>query len=61
MGIKREDSHHTVTVLKFNGKQVGTSRATLSADFSTLTVENEITVAAGGRQPGKVTDIWVRK
>ncbi len=61
MGIKRMDSHHTVTVLKFNGKQFGTSRATLSADFNTLTVENEITVAAGGRQPGKATDIWVRK
>jgi hypothetical protein len=61
MGIKRVDSHHTFTVLKMNGKQFGVSRATLSADGRTLTVENEITAAEGGRQPGKATDTWVRK
>jgi hypothetical protein len=61
MGIKRVDSHHTLTVLKMNGKQFGISRAALSADGRTLTVENEITAAEGGRQPGKATDTWVRK
>lgn len=61
MGIKRVDGHHTLTVLKFKGKQYGISRGALSADFNTLTVENEITFAEGGRQPGKATDIWVRK
>jgi hypothetical protein len=61
MGIKRVDSHHSVTVLKMNGQQFGISRATLSPDGKTLTVENEITVQAGGRQPGKATERWVRK
>ena len=61
MGIKSVDSHHTFTVLKVNGKQYGTSKAELSADLKTLTVENEFTAAAQGHQPGKSTEIWVRK
>jgi hypothetical protein len=54
MGIKRVDSHHTVTVIKVNGQQVGTSRSTLSADLNTLTVE-------GDGASGKTTEILVRK
>jgi hypothetical protein len=61
MGIKSVDSHHTFTVLKVDGKQYGTSKAELSADLKTLTVENEFTAAAQGHQPGKSTEIWVRK
>jgi hypothetical protein len=61
MGIKRVDSHHSVTVLKMNGQQFGISRATLSPDGKTITVENEITAQAGGRQPGKATETWLRK
>ena len=41
MAIKRVDATHTVTVLKMNGKPFGTSKATISADGRTLTVENE--------------------
>jgi hypothetical protein len=62
MGIKRTDAHHSVTVLKMNGRQFGTSHATLSADFKTLTIENEVTVAqAPGMPLGKTTETWVRK
>lgn len=61
MGIKRVDDHHTMTVLKFNGQQFGTSTATLSDDGKTLTVENNVTAALGGHQVGKTTETWVRK
>ncbi len=61
MAIKRVDAHHTSTVVKMNGTPFGTSEATLSADGKTLTVLNEFTSQAGGQQPGKRTEIWVRK
>jgi hypothetical protein len=61
MEIKLLDDHHTFTVLKTNGKPYGTSKATLSADGKTLTVENEITFGVGGQPLGKQTEIWVRK
>jgi hypothetical protein len=61
MGIKLLDDHHTVTVLKMNGKPFGTSKATLSADGKTLTIENEVTSGIGGQTVGKQTEIWVRK
>lgn len=61
MGIKRVDDRHAVSVQKMNGRPVGTSKSTLSADGKTLTVENEYTSAAGGASVGKQTETWVRK
>lgn len=61
MGIKRVDDHHTLTVLKMNGKTFGTSKSTLSADAKALTVETEYTSTAGGQAVGKQTQTWVRK
>jgi hypothetical protein len=61
MGIKRIDDHHLTAVLKMNGATFGMSRATISADGKTLTVESEITSAAGGGTPGKTTETWLRK
>ena len=61
MGIKRLDERHVVAVLKMNGKPYGTSRATLSADGNTLTVENEVTAAVAGQSVGKQTETWLRK
>jgi hypothetical protein len=61
MAIKRLDDHHTSTILKMNGKQIGTSKATLSADGKTLTVENDMTETTAGTPGGKGTDTWVRK
>jgi len=61
MGIKWVDTHHTITVLKMNGKTLGTSKAAFSADGKTITVENEFTSTAGGQPVGKQTEIWVRK
>jgi hypothetical protein len=61
MAVKRLDDHHTFTVMKRNGKAYGTSKAALSADGKTITVENEITSAEGGQRLGKSTEVWVRK
>ena len=61
MGIKRVDDHHVSTVLKMNGKVFGTSKATLSADGTTLTIINDYTSSAGGQPAGKNTEVWVRK
>ncbi len=61
MAITRVDDRHALTVLKMNGQRFGTSRATLSPDGRTLTIENDITSAAAGQSIGKRTDIWVRK
>jgi hypothetical protein len=61
MAIKRLNDHQTFTVIKMNGKPFGTSKATLSPDDKTMTVESEYTTDAGGVKAGKHTDIWVRK
>ena len=61
VGIKWLDRNRTATVHKVNGKRIGTSRATLSADARTLTVEYEMAVAWAGRKPGKTTEVWVRR
>jgi hypothetical protein len=61
MGIKLIDKLHSSTVVKMNGKQFGTSKATFSPDFKTMTVENEFSESVGGNQAGKSTEVWVRK
>jgi len=61
MGIKRVDDRHTVASLKMKGTIYGTSRATLSPDGKTMTVESEITSASSGQPVGKQTEVWVRK
>jgi hypothetical protein len=61
MAITRVDAHHATNVLKLNGTQFGTSKATLSADGKTLTVENDFSSASGGQAVGKSTEIWVKQ
>jgi hypothetical protein len=61
MAITRVDKLHATTVVKMNGKQFGTSKGTYSADFKTLTVENDFSESGGGNAPGKSTEIWIRK
>ena len=57
-GIKWVDDQ-VVIVGKVNGKQYRISRGTLSANSNTLTVETERNEVGG--QPGKYTEVWVRK
>jgi hypothetical protein len=61
MAIKWLDDHHTFTVLKMNGKPLGTSKASLSADRKKLTVENDMSVGMPGQQAGKTTEVWVKQ
>jgi hypothetical protein len=44
-----------------NGKPFGTSKGTYSADFNTLTVENDFSGSVGGNPAGKSTETWIRK
>jgi hypothetical protein len=41
MGIRRIDSRHTVTVLRFQGKETGISKAELSPNGKVLKVETD--------------------
>ena len=61
MAITLVDRLHSATVVKMNGKPFGTSKATFSPDFKTMTVENDFTVAVGGNPAGKTTEVWTRK
>jgi len=44
-----------------NGKEFGTSKASLSPDGKTITVENDFIASLGGNPAGKRTEVWVRK
>jgi hypothetical protein len=61
MAIKLVDKLHANTVVKMGGKPFGTSKATFSPDFKTMTVENEFSSSVGGNPAGKATEIWTRK
>ena len=59
MAITRIDALHATSVQKMNGQPMSTSKATLSADGKTLTIEDEITEPGG--KTGKVTEKWVKQ
>jgi len=61
MAIKLIDKLHSSAVLKMNGKPFGTSKGTFSADFKTMTVENDFTSSVGGNTAGKTTEVWTRQ
>jgi hypothetical protein len=61
MAIKRLDKLHSSTIVKMDGKPLGTSKGTFSPDFSTLTVENDFSGAGAGGVAGKSTERWIRK
>jgi hypothetical protein len=58
MGIRRIDSRHTVTVLKFKGKETGNSKAELSPDGKVLTVVIDY---AASNPIGKEVQYWDKK
>jgi hypothetical protein len=61
MAIKLVDAHHSSAVVKMGGKAYGTSKATFSDDFGTMTVDNDYESSVGGNPLGKSTEVWVRK
>ena len=61
MAIKMQDKHHSMAVLKMNGKKFGTSKGTFSDDFKTFNVENEFSESVAGNTAGKSTETWTRQ
>jgi hypothetical protein len=61
MAIKLIDKRHSTAVVKMNGKQFGTSKASFSDDYKTLTVDNDFTETAGANEAGHSTEIWLRR
>jgi hypothetical protein len=61
MAITIVDARHATTVIKMNGKPMGSSKAEFSADFKTLTVQNDMTAMVGNMAQGKSTEVWVRQ
>jgi hypothetical protein len=61
MAITRVDAHHASTILRMNGKEFATSKATLSADGRTLTVINDCESTAACMPIGKSTETWVKQ
>lgn len=58
MGIKRIDTHRTVTVLKFKGKETGVSKAEVSPDGKVLKVETDY---VSSNPIGKEIQYWDRQ
>jgi hypothetical protein len=58
MGIKRIDTHRTITVLRFKGKETGISKAEVSPDGKVLKVETDY---ANSNPIGKEIQYWDRQ
>jgi hypothetical protein len=58
---RRIDSRHTIGVIKMDGKPFGTSKAELSADGKTITVENDNTGPSGSTSVGKRIEHWDKR
>ena len=61
MGIKKIDSRHTVTVLKFQGKEAGISKAEISPEGKVLKVENDYADSNPTGLEGKQIQYWDKK
>ena len=61
MAIRKIDSHHTFTVLKSQGKEVGTSKAELSADGKVLKVENKMGAPGANGEGVTAVEYWDKK
>jgi hypothetical protein len=61
LGIRKIDSRHTFTVLKFQGKETGTSKAEISSDGKVLKVENDNAVESPNGTVGKSIQYWDKK
>ena len=61
MAIRKVDANHTLTVLKLNGKDCGTSKGEVSADGKVMKSEDEYTNPACGAVGKKTVSTWDRK
>lgn len=58
MEIRKVDSHHTYTVIKFQGKQSGISKSELSPDGKVITAENDALASGPTGTAGKTVQHW---
>ena len=58
---RKVDGRHTFTVLKWQGKETGTSTMELSADGKTIKVDTDNKVFSPNGGTGKSTQYWDRK
>jgi hypothetical protein len=61
MGITKIDSHHTVNVIKFKGKEIGVSKAELSTNGKVIKVETDYSDSNPGAPAGKQIQYWDRR
>jgi hypothetical protein len=61
MQIRKLDSNHTFTVVKFQGKQAGVSKSELSADGKSITTENDFSSNDPKAPSGKQMQYWEKQ
>jgi len=61
MAIKRQDSHHATSVVKWNGTPTGTSTEAISDDGKTMTVITDMTTDSPTARQGKQTQVWEKQ
>jgi hypothetical protein len=61
MAIRKIDSRHYVGVLKFQGKETGTSKGEVSLDGKVLKIDNDNSVDSPNGFAGKSTQYWDKK
>jgi hypothetical protein len=59
MATTRLDANHATTIIRMQGKMFGTSKAELSPDGRTITVENDM--SAANPAAGKQMEYWDKK
>jgi hypothetical protein len=59
--IRKIDSHHTLTVLKFQGSETGNSKSEISSDGKVLRVDNDNKVSGPNGMAGTSTQYWDKK
>jgi hypothetical protein len=60
MGLRTIGSRHTVTVLKFQGKETDLSKAEISPDGKVLKVEDDNAISNPSGLVGKQLQYWDR-
>jgi hypothetical protein len=61
MAIKRQDSRHATSVVKWNGTPTGTSTEAISEDGKTMTVITDMTTDSPTAREGKQTQVWEKQ
>jgi hypothetical protein len=61
MAIKRQDSHHATSVVKWDGAPIGNSTETISDDGNTLTVITDMTTDSPTAPAGRETQVWAKQ